>query len=97
MSGSSFGHSAKRCAGREFQRDAVTQEEMVSLLQESPLPWTNGMLVAWFGTRSNKLARALRNRRIKRVGHDLYTCPCKVEGEKVIVTDKMLERFGFNL
>ena len=86
------------CEGKEFSRPAVTQREMVRLLQQSPLPWTFSMLKDWFGTRlKGPLECALNFGRIKRIAPGLYSCPCKTKGIKVIVTDDMLKKYGFNL
>lgn len=83
---------------RGFGREG-TSEELAQLLKDSPLPWTLEMLQEWFGWRTNSLVtNALGMMRIRKVAHGLYTCPVKASRrEKVIVTDEMLSRYGFNL
>jgi hypothetical protein len=84
---------------KSFKHPAPTQREIIRLLEESPLPWTTGMLRDWFGTRhGSPFDLLVQGGRIRKISDGFYTaltneCP----RHKVIVTDKMLERYGFNL
>lgn len=60
--------------GRPFAKVARTQGAIVSVLDESPLPWNKAMLEAWIGrTLGNQLSCALGMRRIWRCAPGLFT------------------------
>jgi hypothetical protein len=97
--------TADSCHGREFQKPAHVQRAIQELLADSPMPWTTGMLLEWFGDRTSKsvltwcLTQALSFRRVARPVRGVYCCPCKDDTSSIpqVVTDEMLERYGYNL
>lgn len=79
------------------------QDEIMSLLSNSPLPWTHEMIVAWFGrNHATYLNHALAKRRVWRIERGIYTCkeryvparkrPAKF-GPKIILSDEMIQRY----
>lgn len=60
---------------------ARTQRAMMRLLRASPMPWTYGMIVDWFGhaSISKQIGEARMAGRLKRVARGLYTVRPMVE------------------
>lgn len=77
---------------RDFDECATTQKAIIDILERSPLPWTHGMILGYFGRVDSNLTSALGSRRIRRMGPNLYTAASKYESPVVTVSSAYLKR-----